>query len=107
MVKGEITMKQENSKKHFQEACQYIPGGVNSPVRAFQSVHREAPIFAKKAKGAYLWDEDENRYLDYICSWGPMILGHNPEFVRSEEHTSELQSRQYLVCRLLLEKKKK
>lgn len=74
-------MKQENSKKYFQEACQYIPGGVNSPVRAFQSVHRDAPIFAKKAKGAYLWDEDENRYLDYICSWGPMILGHNPEFV--------------------------
>lgn len=74
-------MKQENSKKYFQEACQYIPGGVNSPVRAFQLVHRDAPIFAKKAKGAYLWDEDENRYLDYICSWGPMILGHNPEFV--------------------------
>ncbi|RXZ69494.1 glutamate-1-semialdehyde-2,1-aminomutase [Fusobacterium necrophorum] len=74
-------MKQENSKKYFQEACQYIPGGVNSPVRAFQSVHRDAPIFAKKAKEAYLWDEDENRYLDYICSWGPMILGHNPEFV--------------------------
>ncbi|KXA12519.1 glutamate-1-semialdehyde-2,1-aminomutase [Fusobacterium equinum] len=81
MVKGEQKMKQENSKKYFEEACQYIPGGVNSPVRAFQSVHREAPIFAKKAKGAYLWDEDDNRYLDYICSWGPMILGHNPDFV--------------------------
>lgn len=43
-------MKQENSKKYFQEACQYIPGGVNSPVRAFQSVHRDAPIFAKKRR---------------------------------------------------------
>ncbi len=74
-------MREENSKKYFEKACQYIPGGVNSPVRAFQSVHREAPIFAKKAKGAYLWDEDDNRYLDYICSWGPMILGHNPDFV--------------------------
>jgi glutamate-1-semialdehyde 2,1-aminomutase len=66
-----------NSNKIFKEAKIYIPGGVNSPVRAFQSVRREAPIFIKKALGSKLWDEDDNEYIDFICSWGPMILGHN------------------------------
>jgi len=66
-----------NSNKIFKEAKKYIPGGVNSPVRAFQSVKREAPIFVKKALGSKLWDEDNNEYIDFICSWGPMILGHN------------------------------
>ncbi len=60
----------------FNEAQQYIPGGVNSPVRAFRQVGG-TPIFMKSAKGAYLFDEDGNRYIDYINSWGPMILGHN------------------------------
>src|SRR5829696_586702 len=59
----------------FNRAQQSIPGGVNSPVRAFKSVGG-TPLFIKKAKGAYLYDEDGNRYLDYINSWGPMILGH-------------------------------
>lgn len=57
-------------------ACQYIPGGVNSPVRAFQSVHT-SPIFVKSAQGAHLIDEEGHEYIDYICSWGPLILGHN------------------------------
>lgn len=70
-------MKFENSKHLFEKAQTLIPGGVNSPVRAFKSVHREAPIFVKKGQGAKLWDEDDNEYLDYICSWGPLILGHN------------------------------
>ena len=65
----------ENSKKLFEKAGKYIPGGVNSPVRAFKSVGG-TPIFMKKAKGAYLFDADDNRYIDYIASWGPMILGH-------------------------------
>ena len=52
-----------------------IPGGVNSPVRAFKAVGGE-PIFVEKAKGAYLYDADGNRLIDYINSWGPMILGH-------------------------------
>jgi glutamate-1-semialdehyde 2,1-aminomutase len=65
----------KRSDKLFSRAQSIIPGGVNSPVRAFRSVGR-APIFIKKAKGAYVWDEDGNRYLDYIGSWGPMILGH-------------------------------
>lgn len=59
----------------FQRAQKTIPGGVNSPVRAFKSVGG-TPLFIKKAKGAYLYDADDNRYLDYINSWGPMILGH-------------------------------
>lgn len=59
----------------FERAQHSIPGGVNSPVRAFKSVGG-TPIFIKKAKGAYLYDADGNRYIDYIASWGPMILGH-------------------------------
>ncbi|HEX8356379.1 MAG TPA: aminotransferase class III-fold pyridoxal phosphate-dependent enzyme, partial [Segetibacter sp.] len=65
----------QNSIQLFARAQQSIPGGVNSPVRAFKSVGG-TPIFIKKAKGAYLFDADENRYIDYIASWGPMILGH-------------------------------
>ncbi len=65
----------ENSKKLFERAGRFIPGGVNSPVRAFKSVGG-TPIFMNKAKGAYLFDADNNRYIDYIASWGPMILGH-------------------------------
>ncbi|MBL7872044.1 MAG: glutamate-1-semialdehyde 2,1-aminomutase [Cyclobacteriaceae bacterium] len=63
------------SQQLFERAQQHIPGGVNSPVRAFRSVGG-SPVFIKKAKGAYLFDEDGNRYIDYINSWGPMILGH-------------------------------
>nr|MCX3323135.1 aminotransferase class III-fold pyridoxal phosphate-dependent enzyme [Bacillus paranthracis] len=65
-----------NSQILFAEAQQYIPGGVNSPVRAFKSVGQEFPRFIKFAKGAYLYDVDWNKYIDYIGSWGPMILGH-------------------------------
>ncbi|MDZ4714184.1 MAG: glutamate-1-semialdehyde 2,1-aminomutase [Cytophagales bacterium] len=63
------------SKSLFDRAQQHIPGGVNSPVRAFKSVGG-TPLFIQKAKGAYLYDEDGNQYIDYINSWGPMILGH-------------------------------
>lgn len=63
------------SSQLFAEAEQFIPGGVNSPVRAFKYVGG-TPIFVKEAKGAYLFDEDGNRLIDYINSWGPMILGH-------------------------------
>lgn len=59
----------------FKDAEHVIPGGVNSPVRAFKAVGG-TPIFAKSAKGAYIYDEDDNRYIDYINSWGPMLLGH-------------------------------
>ncbi len=65
----------ELSKLLFERAQKSIPGGVNSPVRAFKSVGG-TPLFIKKAKGAYLYDADGNEYIDYIASWGPMILGH-------------------------------
>ncbi len=64
-----------NSQSLFSRAQESIPGGVNSPVRAFKSVGG-TPLFIKKAKGAYLFDADDNQYIDYIASWGPMILGH-------------------------------
>ena len=64
-----------SSKSLFERAQKSIPGGVNSPVRAFKNVGG-TPIFIKSAKGAYLFDEDGNKYIDYINSWGPMILGH-------------------------------
>jgi glutamate-1-semialdehyde 2,1-aminomutase len=63
------------SKTLFEKAKQFIPGGVNSPVRAFRAVGG-SPLFMKKAKGPYLYDEDGNQYIDLINSWGPMILGH-------------------------------
>ena len=68
-------MQYKRSSELFIEANKVIPGGVNSPVRAFKGVGG-TPIFVKEAKGAYLYDEDGNRLIDYINSWGPMILGH-------------------------------
>ncbi|MEI8278374.1 MAG: glutamate-1-semialdehyde 2,1-aminomutase [Bacteroidota bacterium] len=68
-------MNNDKSKELFSRAQQSIPGGVNSPVRAFKSVGG-TPIFMQRAKGAYMYDADGNKYLDYINSWGPMILGH-------------------------------
>ncbi len=68
-------MLYKRSSALFRNAETVIPGGVNSPVRAFKAVGG-TPIFAKSAKGAYVYDEDDNRYIDYINSWGPMLLGH-------------------------------
>lgn len=68
-------MKTDTSKKLFQQACQFLVGGVNSPVRAFKGVGGD-PLFIKRAKGARIWDVDGNEYIDYVGSWGPMILGH-------------------------------
>ena len=68
-------MLYQRSSQLFAEAEKVIPGGVNSPVRAFKAVGG-TPIFIQSAKGAYLYDEDGNRFIDYINSWGPMILGH-------------------------------
>lgn len=73
----------ENSKKLFNEAQKYIPGGVNSPVRAFRGVGGE-PIFFNQGAGAYLFDVDGKRYIDYVGSWGPLILGHcHPEVLNA------------------------
>lgn len=76
-------MLYQRSSVLFNEAKKYIPGGVNSPVRAFKSVGG-SPVFASRANGAYVYDEDGNKYIDYISSWGPMILGHaHPKVVRA------------------------
>lgn len=69
------------SHELFSEAVKYMPGGVNSPVRAYRAVGRE-PVFIRRADGAYLFDEDGNRYIDYVGSWGPAILGHNNPVVK-------------------------
>ena len=70
-------MNTNSSKKIYEKAKKSIPGGVNSPVRAFQSVDKEYPIFIESGSGSKLYDEDGNEYVDMIGSWGPMILGHN------------------------------
>ena len=78
----------DRSKKLFEEAKKVIPGGVNSPVRAFKSVGG-TPVFIKNAKGAYLFDEDNNKYIDFISSWGPMIIGHaHPEIIKAVNEQS-------------------
>ena len=77
--------KTKLSKKAFIESERIFPGGVNSPVRAFKNVN-SLPVFIKKGKGAYIYDLDGNKYIDYIGSWGPMILGHaNTSVVKSVE----------------------
>jgi glutamate-1-semialdehyde 2,1-aminomutase len=76
-------VKHEYSEKLFREAQQIIPGGVNSPVRAFRGVGG-TPFFAQRAKGSRLWDVDGNEYIDYVGSWGPMILGHaHPKVIQA------------------------
>ena len=80
-------MRYQRSSSLFQSAQKVIPGGVNSPVRAFKAVGG-TPVFVEKAKGAYLYDEDGNRLIDYISSWGPMILGHAFEPVLEAIKTS-------------------
>ena len=82
-------MLYQRSSALFSEAKKYIPGGVNSPVRAFKSVGG-SPIFASKALGAYVFDEDGNKYIDYISSWGPMILGHaHPKVIKAISETAK------------------
>ena len=73
-------MKHTESKKFFEQAQEFIPGGVNSPVRAFKSVGRD-PIYIHRGKGSKIYDVDGNEYIDYIGSWGPLILGHAPDDV--------------------------
>jgi len=75
-------MKRDNSNALFQKALNLFPGGVNSPVRAFKAVGGN-PLFINKAEGPYLFDEDGNKFLDFCCSYGPLILGHAPQEVVS------------------------
>ncbi|MDX1471470.1 MAG: glutamate-1-semialdehyde 2,1-aminomutase, partial [Flavobacteriaceae bacterium] len=82
-------LEYKRSSSLYTDAQKVMPGGVNSPVRAFNAVGGR-PIFAKSAKGAYVIDEDDNRYIDYINSWGPMILGHSyPSVVKAVQQKAE------------------
>jgi glutamate-1-semialdehyde 2,1-aminomutase len=79
----------KGSKQLFQEAQQYIPGGVNSPVRAFRAVGG-SPLFIQRARGSRIWDVDGNEYIDYVASWGPMILGHaHHQVIKALQRTAE------------------
>src|SRR5574340_618924 len=73
-------MNHTHSSELFARAQKTIPGGVNSPVRAFKSVGID-PLFYERAKGSRVWDVDGNEYIDFVASWGPMILGHAPDVV--------------------------
>ena len=82
-------MSRTKSEQLFAEALRYIPGGVNSPVRAFRAVGGN-PFFARKAKGARVWDVDDNQYIDYVGTWGPAILGHaHPKIIQAVQKTAE------------------
>jgi glutamate-1-semialdehyde 2,1-aminomutase len=74
-------MQRKISEQLFSEAKKYFPGGVSSPVRAFKSV-KGTPLFIKRGKGSQIWDEDDNQFTDFCCSWGPLILGHNNDAIR-------------------------
>src|ERR1041385_1750274 len=77
------------SEQLFAEALKFIPGGVNSPVRAFRAVGGQ-PFFVQRAKGARVWDVDGNEYIDYVCTWGPAILGHShPKIISAVKDAAE------------------
>ena len=69
------TLQRSSSEALFDKAQTLFPGGVNSPVRAFKSVGG-TPLFVDKGQGAHIWDADGNEFIDFCCSWGPLILGH-------------------------------
>ena len=75
-------IKREKSEALFKKAKEYFPGGVNSPVRAFLSVGG-TPLFIDKGDGCFIWDADGNKFLDFCCSWGPLISGHNNQRIRA------------------------
>lgn len=83
-----LTRREEASRVAFDEAKQYIPGGVNSPVRAFKSVGL-TPIYVDRGAGSRVYDIDGNNFIDYVCSWGPLIMGHaHPEVVHALQETA-------------------
>lgn len=75
-------ISREKSAELFEKAKNYFPGGVNSPVRAFKSVYG-TPLFIERGDKAHIWDADENEFIDFCCSWGPLILGHNTPEIRT------------------------
>src|SRR5450759_3634128 len=88
MEMGRETLQTEKSRRLFAEARRYIPGGVNSPVRAFKSVGGD-PLFIARGKGSRVYDADGNSFIDYVASWGPLILGHaDPDIVAAVQRLS-------------------
>ena len=81
MTTSTSDISREKSAKLFEKAKEFFPGGVNSPVRAFKSVYG-TPLFIERGDKAHLWDADGNEFIDYCCSWGPLILGHNTPEIR-------------------------
>ncbi|WP_238652103.1 glutamate-1-semialdehyde 2,1-aminomutase [Paenibacillus piscarius] len=83
-----LRRREEASRTAFEEAKQYIPGGVNSPVRAFKSVGL-TPVYVERGEGSRIYDIDGNSFIDYVCSWGPLIMGHaHPEVVKALQETA-------------------
>lgn len=80
---GKPDISREKSAELYAKAKTYFPGGVNSPVRAFKSVYG-TPLFIKKGDGCHIWDADDNEFIDFCCSWGPLILGHNHPKVKEK-----------------------
>ncbi|HEY9000350.1 MAG TPA: glutamate-1-semialdehyde 2,1-aminomutase [Mucilaginibacter sp.] len=80
---GKPDISRERSAELYEKAKTYFPGGVNSPVRAFRSVYG-TPLFIEKGDGCHVWDADGNQFIDFCCSWGPLILGHNNAKVREK-----------------------
>jgi len=80
---GKPDISREKSAELYEKAKTFFPGGVNSPVRAFRSVYG-TPLFIEKGDGCYIWDADGNQFIDFCCSWGPLILGHNNAKVREK-----------------------
>jgi glutamate-1-semialdehyde 2,1-aminomutase len=76
------------SQRLFAEAQRYIPGGVNSPVRAMKGVDMPCPLFIARAQGSHVWDVDGNEYVDFVGSWGPMILGWSHPAVLERLHAA-------------------
>ena len=78
-------MRRDKSRKLYAAALGLMPGGVNSPARAWTAVGGE-PLFIRRGAGARVWDADGNEYIDYVCSWGPLILGHaHPDVVQAAQ----------------------
>ncbi|SMO32274.1 glutamate-1-semialdehyde 2,1-aminomutase [Solitalea koreensis] len=80
---GKPDISREKSAELYRKSKTFFPGGVNSPVRAFKSVYG-TPLFIEKGDGPYLWDADGNKFIDFCCSWGPLILGHNNAKIREK-----------------------
>ena len=90
-------MKREKSARLYEQATRFIPSGVNSPVRAFRSVN-ETPFYVERAKGAYLYDVDGNTYLDFVSSWGAVILGHADDGLVREAQAAVANGTSYGAC---------